>query len=100
MGWQDMKKKTKDPLVQKVIDRIARRADKGIKKYGNTMATSKKGYVEWINEVQEELGDAIVYLEKVKSLVGAKVKNHRHIDKDLGGGGGNYFNKWEGTDPE
>ena len=95
-----MKKKTKDPLVQKVIDRIARRADKGIKKYGNTMVTSTKGYVEWINEVQEELGDAIVYLEKVKSLVGAKVKNHRHIDKDLGGGGGNYFNKWEGTDPE
>lgn len=95
-----MKTKTKDPIVQKVIDRIARRADKGIKKYGNTMVTSTKGYVEWINEVQEELGDAIVYLEKVKSLVGAKVKNHRHIDKDLGGGGGNYFNKWEGTDPE
>ena len=94
-----MRTKTKDPLVQKVIDRIARRADKGIKKYGNTMATSKKGYVEWINEVQEELGDAIVYLEKVKSLVGAKVKTHRHIDKDLGGGGGNYF-KYGGTDPE
>ena len=96
-----MKKKTKDPLVQKVIDRIARRADKGIKKYGNTMATSKKGYVEWINEVQEELGDAIVYLEKVKSLVGAKVEQHIYIDQDLGGGGGNYdFDKWEGTDPE
>jgi len=101
MGWQDMKKKTKDPLVQKVIDRIARRADKGIKKYGNTMATSKKGYVEWINEVQEELGDAIVYLEKVKSLVGAKVEQHIYIDQDLGGGGGNYdFDKWEGTDPD
>ena len=95
-----MKKKTKDPLVQKVIDRIARRADKGIKKYGNTMATSKKGYVEWINEVQEELGDAIVYLEKVKSLVGAKVKQHIETDKDLGGGGGYDFDKWEGTDPE
>ena len=95
-----MKKKTKDPLVQKVIDRIARRADKGIKKYGNTMATSKKGYVEWINEVQEELGDAIVYLEKVKSLVGAKVKQHIDIVKDLGGGGGYDFDKWEGTDPD
>ena len=95
-----MKKKTKDPLVQKVIDRIARRADKGIKKYGNTMATSKKGYVEWINEVQEELGDAIVYLEKVKSLVGAKVKQHIDIVKDLGGGGGFDFDKWEGTDPD
>ena len=95
-----MRTKTKDPLVQKVIDRIAKRADTGIKKYGNTMATSKKGYVEWINEVQEELGDAIVYLEKVKSLVGARVKTHRYIDQDLGGGGGYDFNKWEGTDQD
>ena len=95
-----MKTKTKDPLVQKVIDRIARRSNTGIKKYGNTMATSTKGYVEWINEVQEELGDAIVYLEKVKSLVGAKVKQHIDIVKDLGGGGGYDFDKWEGTDPD
>ena len=100
MGWQDMKTKTKDPLVQKVIDRIARRANTGIKKYGNTMVTSTKGYVEWINEVQEELGDAIVYLEKVKSLVGAKVEQHIYIVKDLGGGGGYDLNKWEGTDPD
>ena len=64
------------------------------------MVTSTKGHVEWINEVQEELGDAIVYLEKVKSLVGAKVKQHIDIVKDLGGGGGYDFDKWEGTDPD
>ena len=32
-----MKTKTKDPLVQKVIDRIAKRSDKGIKKYVKEM---------------------------------------------------------------
>ena len=41
-----------------------------------------------------------MYLEKVKSLVGAKVEQHIYIDQDLGGGGGYDFDKWEGTDPE
>ena len=96
-----MKTKTKDPLVQKIIDRIARRADKGIKKYGNTMETSTKPIKSWITEAQEELGDAIVYLEKVKKgLAGAKIEQHINIVKDLGGGGGYDFNKWEGTDPD
>ena len=31
--------KTKDPLVQGVIDRIARRSEDGIKKFGNTKKT-------------------------------------------------------------
>ena len=93
--------KTKDPLVQKIIERIAKRSDIGIKKYGNTMETSTKPIKSWITDAQEELGDAIVYLEKVKnSLVGAKVKQHIETDKDLGGGGGYDFDKWEGTDSE
>ena len=99
MGWQDMRTKTKDPIVQKVIDKMARRSEIGIVKYGNTMQSSKKSLNDWIDSAIEEALDLAVYLEKVKSLVGAKVKTHRHIDKDLGGGGGNYF-KYEGTDPE
>ena len=58
--------KTKDKLVQRVIDRIAKRSDKGIKKFGNTMVESKKPMIAWINDTQEELADAIIYLEKVK----------------------------------
>ena len=57
---------TKDKLVQQVIDRIAKRSDKGIKKFGNTMTESKKPTIAWINDAQEELADAIIYLEKVK----------------------------------
>ena len=57
---------TKDKLVQGVIDRIAKRSDKGIKKFGNTMTESKKPMIAWINDTQEELSDAIIYLEKVK----------------------------------
>ena len=34
--------KTKDKLVQGVIDRIAKRSEKGIKKFNCTMLQSKK----------------------------------------------------------
>ena len=57
--------KTKDKLVQGVIDRIAKRSEKGIKKFGCTMLQSKKPTIAWINDTQEELADAIIYLDKI-----------------------------------
>ena len=33
---------TKDPLVQKVLNRMAARSDAGIKKFGNTMDQANK----------------------------------------------------------
>ena len=61
--------KTKDKLVQGVIDRIAKRSEKGIKKFGCTMLQSKKPTIAWINDTQEELADAIIYLEKFKCIL-------------------------------
>ena len=67
MDGQNMK--TKDKLVQGVIDRIAKRSEKGIKKFGCTMLQSKKPTIAWINDTQEELADAIIYLEKFKYIL-------------------------------
>ena len=67
MDGQNMK--TKDKLVQGVIDRIAKRSDAGIKKFGCTMLESKKPTIAWINDTQEELADAIIYLEKFKYIL-------------------------------
>jgi hypothetical protein len=61
--------KTKDKLVQSVIDRIAKRSDAGIKKFGCTMLESKKPTIAWIDEAQQELSDAIIYLEKFKHIL-------------------------------
>ncbi len=61
--------KTKDKLVQGVIDRIAKRSEKGIKKFGCTMLQSKKPTIAWIDDAQEELADAIIYLEKFKYIL-------------------------------
>ena len=57
---------TKDPLVQKILERFAKRSDDGIKKYGKTMLQATKSIGEWIDDAQEESWDKIVYLEKIK----------------------------------
>jgi len=61
--------KTKDKLVQGVIDRIAKRSEQGIKKFGCTLLQSKKPTIAWIDDAQEELADAIIYLEKFKYIL-------------------------------
>lgn len=57
---------TLDPLVHNVIERMARRADAGTIKYKGTMQDAHKRFDEWIVDTQEELMDAVVYLEKVR----------------------------------
>ena len=57
---------TKDPLVQVILERFAKRSENGIKKYGKTMLQATKSRIKWINATQEESWDTIVYLEKLK----------------------------------
>jgi hypothetical protein len=57
---------TKDPLVQVILERFAKRSENGIKKYGKTMLQATKSRIKWINETQQESWDTIVYLEKLK----------------------------------
>ena len=58
---------TKDPLVQVILERFAKRSENGIKKYGKTMLQATKSRIKWINDVQGESWDTIVYLEKLKT---------------------------------
>ena len=74
---------TKDKMIKKIMQRMSKRADDGIKKYGSTMLHSRKSFVAWIDDAQEELWDAIVYLEKLKSLqneLEEEVKHEFRID--------------------
>jgi hypothetical protein len=70
---------TKDKMIRKIMQRMSKRADDGIKKYGSTMLHSKKSFVAWIDDAQEELWDAIVYLEKLKSLMAMEIKELENI---------------------
>jgi len=66
---KELDKESKDPLVQEIIVRLATRSNMGIKKYGDTMVTSTKDIIEWIDEAIEENLDAAVYLSKIKKLI-------------------------------
>lgn len=61
--WQSP---TQDPIVNNVIHKFCARSDTGMKTYGTTMADNPLPTSEWINHAQEELMDAILYLERLK----------------------------------
>jgi hypothetical protein len=54
-----------DPIVQQVIDRVHRRSQEGMKKYGVTMERPDVTTVEWLRHAQEEALDLAVYLERI-----------------------------------
>jgi len=56
----------KDPIVEKVINRMRARSRDGILKYGTTLHDSPDGFYRFLNHLQEELMDATLYIEKLK----------------------------------
>ena len=64
-----MKEKTikfRDPVVERVVDKFVDRSDVGYKKYGVTLDKDPSEMLEWLNHLQEELMDAVLYLQKAK----------------------------------
>ena len=67
-----MKKKQiqfRDPVVEKVVDKFISRSDVGFKKYGLTLEDDQSNLKEWLNHLQEELMDAILYIQKTKDVL-------------------------------
>jgi hypothetical protein len=60
--------KFRDPVVERVVDKFISRSDVGFKKYGITMDQDQSRIFEWLNHLQEELMDAILYLQKAKEV--------------------------------
>ncbi len=60
-----MSKLTRDPIVESVINKFSSRSSVGIKKYGTTLEQNNTD--DFLNHLQEELMDAILYIEKLKS---------------------------------
>lgn len=57
---------TVDSIVQSIIKKFETRAIKGKLKYGTDLDRKDLGTVDWIEHAQDELMDAILYLEKLK----------------------------------
>ena len=56
----------RDPVVERVVDKFVSRSDVGYKKYGVTLEDDPSKMYEWLNHLQEELMDAVLYLQKAK----------------------------------
>jgi hypothetical protein len=60
--------KFRDPVVERVVDKFISRSDIGFKKYGVTLEEDQSRIFEWLNHLQEELMDAVLYLQKAKEV--------------------------------
>ena len=59
----------RDPIIQKVVEKFISRSDVGFDKYKVTLDEDSKSINEWLNNIQEELMDAVNYIEKLKSVL-------------------------------
>tara|TARA_B100000767_G_scaffold51875_1_gene47339 strand:- start:1662 stop:1925 length:264 start_codon:yes stop_codon:yes gene_type:complete len=58
--------KFRDPVVERVVDKFVQRSDIGFEKYGITLDDDKSNLFAWMNHLQEELMDAVLYMQKLK----------------------------------
>ena len=74
-----MKIETKDEIVLKVLKKMDQRSLVGQKKYGATMMQEIEGQKKDLNrflvDVQEELMDALLYIESAKACLANEVED-------------------------
>jgi hypothetical protein len=63
-----------DSIVQTVLQKFIDRAVVGKKKYGTDLDRTDLCVLDWIKHAQEEHMDAILYLEKLKQVLGGKAE--------------------------
>ena len=55
-----------DPIVESVINQFKTRSEIGIKKYGTTLERNDLSTLDWLKHLQEEMMDAVLYIERLK----------------------------------
>ena len=64
--------RTKDTIVESVIQQFKQRSEAGINKYGVTLDREDLNALEWLQHLQEELMDATLYVQKLKEKLNDK----------------------------
>ena len=65
-----------------MIEKFISRSEMGMKKYGTNLDRDDLELLDWINHSQEELMDAILYLEKIKKELTKKLSLLENITKE------------------
>ncbi len=58
----------RDPVIESVVDKFVERSNVGFKKYGVTLDQDPGDLNVWMTHLQEELLDAVNYIEKLKRV--------------------------------
>jgi len=65
--------KFRDPVVKRVCEKFAERSAVGFEKYGRTLHDERigghKDLLGYLNDIQEELMDAILYIQTARELI-------------------------------
>ena len=76
----------RDPVVERVCDKFVSRSDVGFNKYGQTLdserRTDVKGLADYLLDVQEELMDAILYIQAAREELAEQKPNTYYVDAD------------------
>lgn len=80
-----------DSIVESVLKQFKDRSNVGISKYGTSMDRNDLSTLEWLKHLQEELMDATLYIEKLKSKL--HIVDIMKSDEELG----LYANTFSGT---
>jgi len=64
---------SRDKIIERVINKIKSRSDVGYKKYGVTLKDDDQPLDTWLTHIQEELMDAVNYIEKAKEVLSDEI---------------------------
>jgi len=65
---------SRDKIIERVINKIKSRSDVGYAKYKVTLHDDDQPLDVWLTHIQEELMDAVNYIEKAKTVLTDEVE--------------------------
>ena len=78
-GRNDYNGEFRDPVVKRVVEKFRTRSDVGFAKYGTTLdeerTTKMKGLMKYLVDIQEELMDAILYIQTAQEELKEQLLN-------------------------
>jgi hypothetical protein len=58
-----------DTIVEDVVNKFRKRSEAGMLKYNTTLDRTDLSTLDWLTHLQEELMDAILYVERLKKEI-------------------------------
>jgi hypothetical protein len=64
----------RDKIIESVVKKFINRSDVGYKKYGVTLHKDDQPLDTWLQHIQEELMDAVNYIEKTRQVLKSEIE--------------------------